>query len=49
MQEVNLGKAEASGLTVMEVKDAVQSSNVVMILLPDEKQAKVYKSRWSRI
>ncbi len=36
-------KAEASGLTVMEVKDAVQSSNVVMILLPDEKQAKVYK------
>jgi len=36
-------KAEASGLTVMEVKDAVQSSNIVMILLPDEKQAKVYK------
>lgn len=36
-------KAEDSGLEVMEVAEAVQKSNVVMILTPDEKQQKLYK------
>ncbi|KNF09978.1 ketol-acid reductoisomerase IlvC [Gottschalkia purinilytica] len=36
-------KAESAGLQVAEVAEAVKQSNVVMILLPDEKQAAVYK------
>ena len=35
--------AEASGLEVMEVGEAVAVSTVTMILIPDEKQRKVYK------
>ncbi len=35
-------KAEARGLTVMNVEDAVKASDIVMILIPDEKQADVY-------
>lgn len=35
-------KAEASGLKVMSVADAVKASNLVMMLIPDEKQAHVY-------
>ena len=35
-------KAEAAGLAVSTVAQAVQSADVVMILLPDEKQAAVY-------
>ena len=34
---------KASGLEVMEVSDAVAASTVTMILIPDEKQGKVYK------
>jgi ketol-acid reductoisomerase len=37
-------KAEASGLKVMPVADAVKSSDVVMILAPDEAQAAIYRS-----
>ncbi|QEI07087.1 ketol-acid reductoisomerase [Pigmentiphaga aceris] len=36
-------KAEKAGLTVKEVDDAVKSADVVMILLPDENIAQVYK------
>ena len=36
-------KAGAYGLEVMEVAEAVKSSDVVMVLLPDEKQASVYR------
>jgi ketol-acid reductoisomerase len=36
-------KAEKAGLTVKEVDDAVKSADVVMILLPDENIAKVYR------
>ncbi len=36
-------KAEASGLKVMPVADAVKSADVVMILAPDEAQASIYK------
>lgn len=36
-------RAEAKGLKVYTVAEAVQKSDVVMMLLPDEKQAKVYK------
>ncbi len=36
-------KAEAAGLAVKEVADAVKSADVVMILLPDESQPDVYK------
>lgn len=37
------GKAEAAGLTVMEVADAVKQADLVMILLPDEAQPAVYR------
>ncbi|MGQ9724397.1 MAG: ketol-acid reductoisomerase [Tepidimonas sp.] len=37
-------KAEKAGLTVMEVNDAVKAADVVMILLPDEQIAEVYKN-----
>ncbi len=36
-------KAEAEGLTVMDVPDAVKAAQVVMVLIPDTKQAEVYK------
>ncbi|MEF3192271.1 MAG: ketol-acid reductoisomerase [Campylobacterales bacterium] len=37
-------KAEAKGFKVMEVAEAVKVADVVMILLPDETQAEVYKN-----
>ena len=37
-------KAEAAGLPVKEVADAVKTADVVMILLPDENQPDVYKN-----
>ncbi|SFW10729.1 ketol-acid reductoisomerase [Nitrosovibrio sp. Nv17] len=37
-------KAEAAGLTVREVPDAVREADVVMVLLPDEQIAAVYAS-----
>ncbi|MEQ8153630.1 MAG: ketol-acid reductoisomerase [Clostridiaceae bacterium] len=36
-------KAEAAGLTVMETAAAVKRSDVIMILVPDERQGKLYK------
>ncbi len=36
-------KAENEGLKVMEAADAVKAADIVMILLPDETQARVYK------
>ncbi|MFO0774398.1 MAG: ketol-acid reductoisomerase [Nitrospiraceae bacterium] len=36
-------KAEASGLKVMPVADAVKAASVVMILAPDEQQGAIYK------
>jgi len=36
-------KAESAGLKVAEVKDAVAAADVVMILTPDEFQAKLYR------
>jgi len=36
-------KAEAAGLEVQEVADAVKVSDVVMILVPDEIQAEIYE------
>lgn len=36
-------KAEEDGFKVLEVADAVSQSDVIMVLLPDESQAKVYK------
>jgi ketol-acid reductoisomerase len=36
-------EAEAAGLTVMEVADAARAGDLVMILLPDEVQAQVYR------
>ena len=36
--------AESQGLTVMNVADAVKSADIVMVLIPDEKQADVYKN-----
>ncbi len=38
-------KAEAAGLKVMEVEEAVKWSDVVMILLPDQTQKSVYDSQ----
>ena len=37
-------KAEGAGLNVMEVNDAVKAADVVMVLLPDEQIAEVYKN-----
>lgn len=37
-------KAEASGLKVMPVADAVKGSDVIMLLAPDEAQAAIYKN-----
>ena len=37
-------KAEAAGLKVADVADAVKQADVVMMLLPDEQIAEVYKS-----
>jgi len=36
-------KAEAHGLKVTSVADAVKQADVTMVLIPDEKQADVYK------
>ena len=36
-------KAEAAGLKVLTVKEAAKLADVIMMLIPDEKQAKVYK------
>jgi len=35
-------KVQASGLEVMEVAEAAKASNVIMILVPDEKQRSIY-------
>ncbi len=37
-------KAEAQGLKVLSVSEAAKAADIVMILIPDEKQADVYKS-----
>ncbi len=37
-------KAEAAGMEVLEVADAVKGADVVMILVPDELQADVYQN-----
>ena len=36
-------KAEAQGLKVMTAKDAAANADIIMILINDEKQAKLYK------
>ncbi|MGE5626980.1 MAG: ketol-acid reductoisomerase [Solirubrobacterales bacterium] len=38
-------RAEAAGLEVDEVSSAVSKSDFVMVLIPDEKQAKLYKEK----
>ena len=40
-------KAEAAGLEVLEVADAASRGDVVMILLPDERQAEIWESEIS--
>ncbi len=40
----SVAKAEASGLKVKDVADAVSEADVVMILTPDEFQSQLYKS-----
>lgn len=37
-------KAEAAGLKVMTVPEATKAGDIVMVLIPDEKQADVYKA-----
>lgn len=36
-------RAEEAGLQVMNVDDAAKAADIIMILIPDEKQSKVYK------
>ena len=36
-------KAKSQGLTVLSVEEAVKAADIIMILIPDEKQAKLYK------
>jgi ketol-acid reductoisomerase len=38
-------EAEAAGLTVMEVPEAARAGDLIMILLPDETQAAVYREQ----
>ena len=38
------GKAKKAGLVVKEIADAVKSADIVMLLMPDEQIATVYKS-----
>lgn len=38
-------KAEAEGLKVMSIEDAVKWADVIQVLIPDEIQAKVYESQ----
>ncbi len=38
-------KAEAEGLTVMSIEDAVKWADVIQVLIPDEIQADVYKNQ----
>ncbi len=40
----NWDKAEAAGFTVTTAAEAAKKANIIMILLPDEIQAEVYKS-----
>lgn len=37
-------KAKKAGLTVMSVAEATKAADIIMILIPDEKQADVYKT-----
>ncbi|MGL4850210.1 MAG: ketol-acid reductoisomerase [Clostridium sp.] len=36
-------RVQAAGLEVATVKDATKSADIIMVLIPDEKQAKLYK------
>ena len=38
------GVAEAAGLKVMTTEEAAKKADVIMILIPDEKQADLYKN-----
>lgn len=40
----SVAKAQASGLTVKEVKEAVAGADIVMMLTPDEFQSQLYRS-----
>jgi len=40
----SIAKAEVAGLTVTNVKDAVSSADLVMVLTPDEFQSQLYKN-----
>jgi ketol-acid reductoisomerase len=41
----SVAKAEAAGLTVKPVPEAVQGADVVMVLAPDEHQARLYREQ----
>ena len=41
----SIQKAKDAGLSVMNVPDAVRAADITMILIPDEKQADLYKSQ----
>jgi ketol-acid reductoisomerase len=43
-ESASWAKAEAAGLNVQEVSDAVKDADMVMILMPDELQSATYKS-----
>ena len=38
-------KAESAGLKVVEIEEGVKSADVVMILVPDESQADIYREK----
>ena len=43
-ESASWSKAEAAGLNVQEVAEAVKDADMVMILMPDELQSATYKS-----
>ncbi len=42
---ISEAKAKNAGLTVKSIEDAVKGADVVMILAPDEHQAKLYRDK----
>ena len=40
----SIQKAKDAGLKVTDVADAVKNADITMVLIPDEKQAEIYKT-----
>ncbi|MBQ1391642.1 MAG: NAD(P)-binding domain-containing protein, partial [Firmicutes bacterium] len=41
----HIAKAEAAGIKVLDIEEAAEAGDIVMMLAPDELQAKIYKEK----